>query len=194
MEIQRLRLGVLRRPGRVLPPYICARLEDIGFGQLRIAIAFEILLEKREENIAAVIVASVGSKLHPSQMIAVVPAPSTVHPGADHQAVENPRIVLVDGVERREGALQILGIEPSPDREHGAMDVLHVRREVARLPIIVVSVVVELVVPESAPALQILCEISDRACVQIELVSIFGAVIEGRGSFRRELRILLRFE
>src|SRR5208337_4459528 len=106
VEIQSLPLGALWRPGRVLSPYICARFENVGFGQLGITVAFEVLLEKREEDITAVVLTGVGTKFHPCQAIAVEPVPSAVHPGADHQAVEDPRIVLVDGAERCEWALQ----------------------------------------------------------------------------------------
>ena len=152
------------------------------------------MFKKREENFAAVILAGVGGELDAPQMIAVVAAPSAVHPGADDQGVEDPRIVFVDGVERGKGTLQIFGIEPSADCEDGAMDVLHVGRQVAGFPIVIVGVVVDLIVEQGALALQILREISDGPYVQIKLVTVFGAVVEGHGSLRRELRIFLRLE
>ena len=88
-------------------------------------------------------------------MIAVVARPSAVHPRAHDQSVEDSRIIFVDGVEGGEGALQVFGIEPPSYGEHGTVDVLHVRRKVAGLPIIVVGVVADLVVIQRAFAFQI---------------------------------------
>src|ERR1700730_11406608 len=102
-----------------------------------------------------------------------------MYPGADHECVEDSGVVLVDGVEGAERALQIFGVEPSTDSEYGAMDVPHVRRQVAGLPVIVVSVVAQLVVEKLTFAVKIFRQIPNRAGVQVELVAVFGAVIEG---------------
>src|SRR5271163_1856199 len=89
MEIQRLRL-----PRRILSPHVCTRFENVGLRELRIATASKVLLEKWEENIAAVVVAGIGGKLHTPKMFAVEAGPSTVHPWTHHQGIENPRIVF----------------------------------------------------------------------------------------------------
>src|SRR5579859_7076277 len=74
------------------------------------------------------------------------------------------------------------------------MNIFHVRREIAGLPIIVVYVVMNLVIPERAFIAQHLRQTGQRADVHIKLVGILRAPIERNGSFWWELRILLWFE
>ena len=74
-EIKRLRLRVFRRPLGIVPPHIRPSLEDVSLGKFRVAIAFKILLEKRKQNVLAVIVAGIGRELDPPQVFAVVTAP-----------------------------------------------------------------------------------------------------------------------
>ena len=74
------------------------------------------------------------------------------------------------------------------------MHILHVLRQVARLPIIVVGVVLELVVEQPIRAFQILrVEIRNVARIQIEPVSVRRAEIK-RHCWLRLCRILLRIE
>ena len=79
-----------------------------------------------------------------------------MHPGPDYEGIEDSGIVLIDRMKCRERALQIFRVEPSTHSEHGAVDVFHVRREIARLPVVVIGIVFDLVVPKRALALEIL--------------------------------------
>jgi hypothetical protein len=51
---------------------------------------------------------------------------------------------------------QIFGVVPAAHHQHRALHILHVPRQVARLPVVVVGVVLELVVEKPVRALQIL--------------------------------------
>ncbi len=99
MKEQSFGLGVLGRPRGVLAPHVCAGFEDIGFGKLGVAGAFQVVLKKWEQNIFAIVLAGVGGELNATQVRAVVAGPSAVNPGADDERVENSRIIFVDGME-----------------------------------------------------------------------------------------------
>src|ERR1700676_3080244 len=114
-EIERLRLGLLRRPCRVSSPHIRSSLEHVSLRKLRVAIAFEILLEKWEQDIFSVVIAGIKREFYSSQMLTLVPRPTAVHPGTNYQRIKNPGIVFVDGVKCAERTLQVFGVEPSPD-------------------------------------------------------------------------------
>src|SRR5580658_10340003 len=156
MEVESSWLRIFRRPRGILPPHICAGLKDVGFRKLGVAIAFEVLLKEREENVFAVILSGVGGKLHTSQVFADIAGPTAVYPGSDHEGSEDSGIVLVDRMKCRKRTLQILGVEPPTNREHSTMDVLHVRCQIAGLPIVVVGIVFHLVVPQRVLAFEIL--------------------------------------
>src|ERR1017187_7017330 len=103
---------------------------------------------KGELNFLAKIVAGVRGEVHISQATALVARPSAMHPRAFDQRIEDSRIVLIDGVKGPKWPGEIFGVEPSSNSQHRAVDVLHVWREIARLPVIVVEVVLGLVVPQ----------------------------------------------
>ncbi len=187
-------MGIFRRPRGILPPHICASLENIGFRKFRITLAFKILLKEREQNVLAVVFACIGRELNPAQMIAIQAGPAAVHPRADDERVEDSGIIFINGVEGAERALQIFGVEPSPNCQHRAVNVFHVRRQIARLPVIIVRVVAHLVVKQLTLAFKKLAEIGDRADVEIEIVAVFGAEIELRLILGRQLGIFLRLE
>ena len=50
-------------------------------------------------------------------------------------------VELADGVERLEWAAQIFGVIPAAHYEHRALHIFHVTRQIARMPIVVVCVV-----------------------------------------------------
>ncbi len=119
-------------------------------------------------------------------MIAIQARPAAVHPGAFHQTVVNSRIVLLDGAEDLEGAGKVLGVEPSAHRQHRAMNVLQVRSEIARLPIVIVSVVPHLIVPEKALVMEVArVGIGERPQLEEEIVGALRAVIKPDSGLRR---------
>jgi hypothetical protein len=92
-------------------------------------------------------------------MIAVEARPAAMNPWSDDEGVENFGVVAIDGVEERERALQVFGIEPAANGEHGAMNILDVVGDVAHLPVVVVGVVMHLVEPQVLLAAEKLAEI-----------------------------------
>jgi len=54
------------------------------------------VLEKWEEDILAIEIASVRGEIGSSKVSAVVSIPSAVDPGSNHQGIENAGIVFVD--------------------------------------------------------------------------------------------------
>ena len=60
LEVERLRLGRLRRPGVVLAPLVGAGLEDPGLGVLVLALALEVVLEERQLDVLAVELGRLG--------------------------------------------------------------------------------------------------------------------------------------
>src|ERR1035437_10761424 len=96
MEVEGFRFGILWRPCTVLSPHIRSCFEDIRFRKFGVAIALEVLLKERKENVLPIIFARVRGKIDSSQMLAVITCQSAMHPGSNHQRVEDPRIVLVD--------------------------------------------------------------------------------------------------
>src|SRR5206468_11894645 len=118
-----LALQIFWRIRGILSPYVATHLEYVRLGQMGIALALQILLEKWKHDVLAVVLACVGGELHSSQMLPLIASPSAVHPWSHHQRVEDPGVLLVDRVKSGERPLQVLGIEPPADRQHGAVDV-----------------------------------------------------------------------
>src|SRR5579863_3961887 len=131
MEIEGFLFHILRRPRRVLPPNIRARLKHICLRQFGVATALEILLKKREKNVLAVILAGIRGELHAPEMLSVIARPSAVYPRTYNQPIEYAGIILVDRMKGRERSLQILGIKPTAHRQHRAVNILHVRSQVS---------------------------------------------------------------
>src|SRR5208282_1908255 len=109
-----------------------------------------MLLKERKQNILPVILAGVRGELHTAKVIAVIPPPASMHPRPDYQGVEDTRIVLLNRMESAERPLQVFRVKPSAHGQHGTVNVLHVRSEISRLPVVVVGVVPHLIVEQSA--------------------------------------------
>jgi len=112
-KIQGFRLGILRRPGRVLLPDIGAGFEGMNFGKLRLRSAFQIPFEEWEKNALPKIIIGDLAKIHPAEMRAIPPLPTAMRPWTDHQHIRNLRIVLGDRPVGRERTFEVLGIEPA---------------------------------------------------------------------------------
>ena len=193
MKVKRLRRGGLGRPCVEVMPDIRARLED-HCARLRLSFAFQIVLEEWKLHVRAEVLAGLGVELHIAQVGAVAARPAAMHPGAFHQRGGRLRIEFPDRVIGPERAAEILGVKPSAHHQHGAMHILHVPREVARLPVTVVGVVLDLVVEEPVRSLQIeFVEVGEVARLQIELVAVRRAEVEGNPRLGAEW-ILLRMK
>ena len=79
-----------------------------------------------------------------------------MRPRPDYQRIYGAGVELVDRVKGLEWSGQILRIEPATDGHHGRMDVLHMQRQVTLLPVVVIGIVFDLVVPKRALALEML--------------------------------------
>src|ERR1700735_2044171 len=161
-----------------LAPDIGPGFKHISFRQLGIATAFQVVLEKRKEDVLPVVIAGIREKFDVSQPFSVETSPTAMHPWTHDEGVEVRGIVFFDRTKLGQRTLQILGIKPSADGQHRAMNVLKVRREVAHFPVVVVRIVPELVVPERGIAAEIISKVSDRAGLQEKVVAILGAVVE----------------
>src|SRR5215472_18609753 len=193
VEIKGPGFRTLRRPFRITPPHIRSGFKDEGSRKFGITAA-QVLLEKREQDVLAIEIARLGGEFNPAQALTVVASPSAVDPGTDYERVENSRVVLIDSVEGAEGTLQILGVEPSPHRENGTMDVLHVRRKISDLPIFVIGVTTNLIIKKTRVPVQVFFQIYDRAGVEIEIVGALRAEIERNRILGRQFRIFLGLE
>ena len=183
VKVERLWCGGLGRPRIVAAPHIGSGLKDDGLGQ-RLAFALQIMLEEGELNVGAEVVGGFGIELHIAQMAAIAARPAAVHPWAFNERGRRIGIEFADGVEGAVRALEVFGIKPSADHQHRALHVLHVPRQIARLPVVVIGVVLELVVEEPVGALQIeLVEVRDVAGLEIELVTVWRAEVERTGGF-----------
>ena len=150
------------------------------------------MFEERKLDVGAEIFRRLRIELHIAQVAAVAARPSAMHPRPFHQRRRRVGIEFADGVERLVGPAQVFGVVPAAHHQHRAVHVLHVPRQVARLPVGVVGVVLHLVVEQPVGALQIeLVEVGDVPRLQIELVAVLGAKIERRGRLGR-LRLALR--
>src|SRR5215467_596968 len=154
LQVKRSRLCFLRRPRCVAAPYIRPRLKNVGLWQPRPRSSLQMLFKEWKENVLPVKVTGVRSKIDAAKMFAVIARPSPVYPGAYHERIEDPGIVLVDGMESSEWALQIFRIEPATHCQNRAMNVLHMRSQIARLPVIVEGVVPHLIVEKSTLAVE----------------------------------------
>ena len=77
-------------------------------------------------------------------LIGVIGAdPLAVLPGAEDKGLREGGVVSFDGVEGAQCAGLVFGVEPAADGEDGAVDVVEMGGEVARLPVVVVSGVLD---------------------------------------------------
>ena len=179
LKVEHASLGIRGRPARILAPHVGARFENIGLGQILGSLPLQVLFEKGKLNVVAEVERSLGGKADAAQMIAILARPAAVHPGALHQSIVNARIVLLDGAENLEGAGKVFRVEPSAHRQHRAMNVLQVRGEIARLPVVVVSVVPHLIVPEKALVMEVArVGVGERPQLEEEIVGALRAVIK----------------
>src|SRR5215468_5167107 len=107
-----------------------------------------MLLEERQDDVVAVIIGRVGMEEHAAHALPLEGPPPAMCPRTDCDAVENSRIILLNGAVGLEWTFQILLIEPPTDSQHRALHAFHMLRNVARLPEIVVYRIVRLIVEQ----------------------------------------------
>ena len=109
--------------------------------------------------------------------------PPAVPPRPHHQRVGRARAVLFHRIEKLQRARQVLGIEPASHPHHRRLDVLHVRRQRARLPELVIAGVLDVFVPVHIFVLQVLLiGIGNGTHAQKEVIGVEGAGIERHAS------------
>src|SRR5215213_11680894 len=87
---------VLRRPLVVLAPAVRARLEDVSFRQLLVALVLERALEEGQLDLLAVELARLRAELHVAQLVAVRARPAAVAPRPHDETVLKPRVLLLN--------------------------------------------------------------------------------------------------
>src|SRR5262249_13552854 len=99
-ERERPGLGALGRPRIEPPPAVRAGLEHPRLGVLVVALALEVVLEEREEDLLAVELAGLRGERHVAELVAVAAVPPAVHPRPHHQRVVLRRAVRLALLER----------------------------------------------------------------------------------------------
>ncbi len=179
VEVERLRLGLARRPDVVLPPLVRPGLEDVRLGEFRGPFALEVeLFGDGELDVLAVEDRRLGVEADLPEPLAVAPAPAAVRPRACDQDVRSTLAVRLDGLIGLQGAEEILGVEPAADRHHRRADVLQMRPQVPGLPELVVSAVPHQLVPERHLSLE----------MNLVGFALGGPRLEGRTCIRRACR------
>ena len=148
LKIQRHRPGRFRRPRLVLAPLVGPRFKHPRFGKLSVSLPLQIILEERKLNRFAIVDCRLRIESDIPQAVAITADPATVQPGPHHNHVRRARAVRLDRPIGLQGSEQILGIEPSADRQHGRLDVLEMGAQVPRFPEIVVGLVPQSLAPE----------------------------------------------
>ncbi len=190
VEVERTRHGLRGWPRIILAPDICAGLEDISLGH-RLSLVLQVVLEEGKLDVLAEILGGLGVECYVTEMIAIAARPASVHPWAFDNCIHRSRILLLNRLVGAHRSHKVFGIEPSANSEHSAVNIIHVLRQVADLPVIVVGVVVHLVVVERISALEInLVEIPNRPGLQIELICAGRSHVEGNRRQRRCRRVL----
>ena len=69
------------------------------------------------------------------------------------------------------------------------MDILCVLREIARFPVVVVSIVMDLIQPERLLVAEHFAQVAERSRVEKKLIAIGRAEIKWHAHFRRQLRV-----
>src|ERR1700677_1496146 len=88
-------------------------------------------------------------------MVSFIARPAAMYPRPDYNSIEDTGFIASYRGVRREWSLQIFRVKPASHREYCAMNIFHVRREVASLPIIVVRIVSYLVIPQPVGILKV---------------------------------------
>src|SRR5262249_57170214 len=129
----------------VFPPNIGSGFKNIRFGQ-RSAFALQVVLKKRKLNIFPEVLTRLRAEMYVAQMVPVAARPASVYPRPLDKRVGQSRIEFINRVKCLERAREILRVVPSANHQYGALDVLHVPGKIARMPIVVVRGVRELIV------------------------------------------------
>src|SRR5580658_6680433 len=109
-------------------------------------------------------------------MGAIASRPAAMNPGPLDERGWRGGVEFVDRVKSAVRAGEIFSVIPSAYDEHGTLDVLHMTREVASLPVGVVGVVIHLVIEEPVRALEVeLFEVCGVADVEEKLVVVGGS-------------------
>src|SRR5579862_5981946 len=88
-------------------------------------------------------------------MVSVITRPTAMYPWPNYNSIEDSRIIPSNRGVRRKRSLQILRVKPASHREYRAMNIFHVRREVASFPIVIVRIVSDLVIPQPIGILEV---------------------------------------
>ena len=114
-----------------------------------------MLLKKGKDDVRAIVFSRFRIERDTPEALTIETAPPAVGPGADYQSGISSRIVLEHGPISPKRPGKVLRIEPSTHHQYSTLDVFHVARKIARLPVAIVGGVADLVAPEEVLALEI---------------------------------------
>ena len=139
--------------------------------------------EKRVLHVLPEVISGLLSEPDVSQGIAVHTGPAAVEPGADDQGALILRILLLDGVVDRHGAVKIFGIKPAGHVQDGMGDVIKPLQDVLVLSVIVIVAVFHVCIPCGNPVVEVVrVDVGYRPEVQEECIPVGCAVIEPSGA------------
>src|SRR4051812_30504805 len=147
MEIQGAFHRFPRRPGVESAPAMRSRLEDVRFSGRIVRIILQVMAEKGQLDLFAVVLGGFGAEADRPQLLARSPAPFSVRPWSHHQGVLDSRVHPLGGAINLQRTEQILSIKPPSDRHDRATYVLQVRPEVPGLPESIISGVLQKLIP-----------------------------------------------
>ena len=182
-EKQRHRLDTRGRPTLMGPPHVRTGLEDECLGRRPTLRPPQMMLEERELHLPLEGHRGLIDELDAPQMVAQHPAPPAVQPRPRRKNVLGSRILRLDRAVDRHGAVEVLGVEPPRDVQDRVPDVAQVRQRVLPLPVLVVGVVLDEVVPGRDIAMEVqVIDVRGRARLHEEVVAGVGAVVEATRS------------
>ena len=121
------------------------------------------------------------SELDPAERAAVAARPSAVQPRSDDERRLVRGVLLLHRAVHAERAVEILRVEPGGDDEHRVVDVLEILRHVARLPVLVVRAVRQVILVGRHIVCKISQRVGGRSHLEEEAVAVGGAVVEPLG-------------
>src|SRR5207237_5239154 len=115
IEIDSLGLRLLRRPSIELAPLIRARLKEPCPRKLAVPLALQVIHEKWELDLLAIIDAGLRAEVHVAELVAITTRKPAVIPGPHHQHEVLRRRVLRHEVEHAQWPLRIFLVIPAAD-------------------------------------------------------------------------------
>ena len=149
LKIQVAGGGIARWPGVVALPFVSAGGKNERFRQVRFPFVFEVIIEKRQLYVLAVVDRHAAAKINIPKALTGFARPAAVYPGAHHDAVVGAWVLFFDGLVSGPRAKAVFRVEQTADGQYGRFHVLQVCTDVSGFPELVEVGVRHQVIPEA---------------------------------------------